>query len=416
LRGSLIDQILYEASGENRKFIPVITTAKDTDHVPQFLREYTRFAIDPDYDDLYRLLTNQPKVAKPEIGKLRPLPKRERRLDYKRILWNIPGRNHYFTGRDQFLEEIHNALTATPAATLPQAIKGLGGIGKTQIAIEYANRHRGEYEAGFWVTADSPGAIANGFAALANILQLREEDEADLAKVALSTKVWLESNAGWLLILDNIESMGDIKEWIPAGHGGHVLITTQLQATGTIAKGIDLPKMASPEGAEFLLRRGKFDNAIDDERAAAQNLSNRVDGLPLALDQAGAYIEETQLTVREYLTLYQLEGKSLREKSTDSADHASVTATFSLSFSKLSERAKDVIRMSAFLAPHSKTPFAVTTSQISARRKPQTPWNAHELSLTCRRLSSMTVNGDWPTLRGEGDKDRCDNLPHLKLR
>lgn len=250
--------------------------------------------------------------------------------------WTIPPRNEYFSGRDDFLKALHS-LTAPV-----RAIQGLGGLGKTQTAIEFAYRYHREYTAGFWMTADSRDALISGFAALG------DQKEQDLAKAARGALRWFEENSGWLLILDNVDDWSVVKEWLPKGGRGLVLITTRLQSTGTIATGLALPKMTPDEGAEFLLQRAKVKKPSEADQAVARKIAEEVGGLPLALDQAGAFMEEMQASAVEYLKFY---GAKLRARRGEASDHDSVTVTFTPAFEKLGERAKDIVRMCAFLAP-----------------------------------------------------------------
>src|SRR5215470_2414641 len=97
-------------------------------------------------------------------------------------IWHIPyQRNPYFTGREDILSQLHRTLHAENAVALshPQGISGLGGIGKTQTALEYAYRYRAEYDAVFWVRADSVASLTSSLVELAHVLQLPERDEKD---------------------------------------------------------------------------------------------------------------------------------------------------------------------------------------------------------------------------------------------
>src|SRR6202140_3820346 len=117
--------------------------------------------------------------------------------------WNVPFlRNPYFTGREQFLVSLHRTLAADKTVMLNQsrAISGLGGIGKTQIAIEYAYRYAREYEAVLWVKADSHEVLISDFARLAQTLELLDKEEQDQWRIVNSVKHWLQQHSGWLLI------------------------------------------------------------------------------------------------------------------------------------------------------------------------------------------------------------------------
>jgi hypothetical protein len=162
---------------------------------------------------------------------------------------------------------------------------------------------------------------------------------------------WFDSSDNWLLILDNVDGWDVVRPWIPSSNRGHVLITTRLQFTGTLAAGLELPKMTSDEGVTFLLARGKMECPTEADLSAARNLVDEFGGLPLGLEQAGAYIEEAKLSPAEYLDLYKSEGQKLRDRRSESSDHDAVTVTFSLAFARLSEPARQIVWQAAFLAP-----------------------------------------------------------------
>jgi len=359
----LIQQLLYNAAGYNEKFVPVVFAEEDRAFIPIEWQRYTHYLVSESagYEQLYRLLTNQPAVTKPALGRLRALARRQAKADFRNLLWNVPPRNRCFTGRETYLEGIQQALAETNAA----ALSGIGGIGKTETAAEYAHRRRADYQSVLWSGADVNAPLVSGFAALAHVLEIPGRNEKELSAVARGVRRWLELNSGWLLILDNIDTVEDllmVRQLVPLSGAGHLLLTTRLHATGGLAKLVELDKMEPEEGALFLLRRAgiiardaPLDAAADADRTIAERISREVAGLPLALDQAGAFIEETPSTPAEYLRLYQTEGARLRRlRGEMAAGHASVTVTFSLAFSKLSEKnpaAADLLRACAFLAP-----------------------------------------------------------------
>jgi tetratricopeptide (TPR) repeat protein len=349
----IIRQILYDAGGANEKFVPVLLTDADGAHIPLALRRYQHFRLytEQGYENLRLHLTGQSRVRKPALPPKQPKP------DY--LYWNLPPRNPFFTGRDEYLKRLEHGLGHGRA----QAISGLGGIGKTQTAIEYAYRHRGQYRAVLWSGADSRDALVSGFGAIASLLDLPEKDERDANVAAEAVRRWLEGQTGWLLILDNVEDLaGVVRPFLPASGTGHVLMTTRLQATGAIAQNVELEKMELEEGALFLLRRAKriasdapLDAAAEADRKPAREITEEVAGLPLALDQAAAYIEETPSTPAKYLKLYRTEGAALRAlRGNLATDHPSVTITFSLAFAQVEKAhpaAADLVRACAFLAP-----------------------------------------------------------------
>jgi tetratricopeptide (TPR) repeat protein len=252
---------------------------------------------------------------------------------------------------------MRNALLAKKLA----AFSGLGGIGKTQTAIEYAYRYRQEYQPILWARASEKAELVLGFVRLAELLNLPVSQEKDENLVIAAVKQWLATHKGWLLILDNADDIAMLREFVPGGHEGYVLLTTRAQATG-IYQRIEIKKMQPEDGALLLLRRAKLieeqaglDGVSKSERSLAETISRSMDGLPLALDQAGAFIEETPSSLAEYWRFYQEERATLlAERGELAMDHESVSITFSLAFEKVLERnpsAADVIRICAFLAP-----------------------------------------------------------------
>jgi tetratricopeptide (TPR) repeat protein/DNA-binding transcriptional regulator YiaG len=284
-------------------------------------------------------------------------------------IWNVPHRrNPFFTGREEILVHLHDALRSnqTAALTQAQAISGLGGIGKTQIAVEYAYRYRDYYQAIFWMNASSRDALSADFVILAALLDLPEQHEQDQDIVVRAVKRWLTTQPHWLLILDNVDNLEMMVDFLPVHSRGDVLLTTRLQALGTTAQSIEVEKMGLDEGVKFLLRRTKVlvpgaspNQAMEEQQAQqtqATEIVTSLDGLPLALDQAGAYIEETRCGLSQYLNLYGTRRKELLlRRGRFPIDHPdSVAATWSLSFQQVeqeSQAAADLLHLLAFLDP-----------------------------------------------------------------
>ena len=280
--------------------------------------------------------------------------------------WNIPyNRNPFFTGREDLLHQLHDNLTKnkTAALTQPQAISGLGGIGKTQTAVEYAYLHRDEYRYILWVNAATLDSLIGSFLELSTLLKLPEQEEKDQNLIVAAVKAWFTTHDAWLLIFDNADDLPLVEDFLPPGEKGHLLLTTRAQAFGTLANGIEVEKMDKQEGTLLLLRRAKVLKPTDDldhappaDRAAAEAIIQEMDGLPLALDQAGAYIEETQCTIASYLDQYRQRQSRLLQRRGGTGKHhpEPVAATWSLSFQRvetLNPLAADLLRFCAFLAP-----------------------------------------------------------------
>ena len=173
-------------------------------------------------------------------------------------VWNVPfRRNPFFTGREGVFTQIHTLLHAGKSAALsqPPAISGLGGIGKTQTAVEYAYRYRDAYQCVLWVQANTSETLLSNFVALAGLLKLAEQDAQEQQLVVQALKQWFETHSGWLLIFDNADDLSTIQGYLPQGNMGHILLTTRAQAMAGLARKIELDTLGPEEGAVLLLRR-----------------------------------------------------------------------------------------------------------------------------------------------------------------
>jgi tetratricopeptide (TPR) repeat protein len=275
-------------------------------------------------------------------------------------VWCVPLRpNGYFTGREAFLERLHEALTTR---SVPQAINGLAGMGKTQTALEYASRWRDAYSAVLWADATSRESLTAGFAAFAEALELPVGPDEEPQAVVAAVIGWLGQNRGWLLVLDNVDELATAEPFLPPA-GGSVLLTMQAQASGTVAESNELDAMPVEDAILFLLRRakaispgGRKEDAPATERDAAEAIVDAFDGLPLALDQAGAYVEETDCGLAGYLARYRTQqGELLSRRGVQALDHpSSLAATFALTLRQVEQAdatAAEVLRLSAFLHP-----------------------------------------------------------------
>jgi tetratricopeptide (TPR) repeat protein len=277
-------------------------------------------------------------------------------------VWEAPyRRNTFFTGRDELLERLYNELTThnkTMALTQTQAISGLGGIGKTQTALEYAYLHRHEYRYVLWTTADTAEGLSTAYVKFAELLQVPGRDEKDQQRTIQAFKRWLAHQRDWLLILDNADDVMRVRDFLPDGPyiNGHIILTTRAQALGGIANAIDIEKMGKQEGVQFLLKRVKSNGTTSAERTAAEKIVRELDGLPLALDQAGAYVEETGCSLAAYLKFYETRRKELlKRRGRLAKDHPeTVATTWSISLQKVEKEnpaAVDLLKLCAFLAP-----------------------------------------------------------------
>lgn len=281
-------------------------------------------------------------------------------------LWNIPyPHNPFFLGRDDELIELHSHLQADHVTALsqPQAINGLGGIGKTQLALEYAYRYHQNYQAILWAGAENADALISSFIALATLLQLPEREAREQSVTVQAVKTWLQTHREWLLILDNADDLTLLPDFLPPNLEGQVLLTTRAAVTGRLARRLEIKPLLPEQGALFLLRRAallasdaSLEQASLKDRELALQIYQELGGLPLALDQAGAYMEETGTDLTGYWAIYQQHRVELLQlRGGLIADHpAPVATTWSLSFKHIEEKnpaAADLLRVCAYLAP-----------------------------------------------------------------
>ena len=144
----------------------------------------------------------------------------------KSQLFTVPQeRNRFFTGRESILDALHSALLVDHRA----ALSGFGGIGKTQIAIEYAYRYGAEYEVVLWARAASVQTLTADFIAIASLPGLLTVKLEDQNLIIAAVKRWLESNGGWLLILDSADKPELVKDFLPLDPMGLILLTSRAQ-------------------------------------------------------------------------------------------------------------------------------------------------------------------------------------------
>ncbi|GHO49702.1 tetratricopeptide repeat protein [Ktedonospora formicarum] len=288
-------------------------------------------------------------------------------------LWTVPyARNPHFTGRDELLDQIMQVfsphISRQPSGlcqavlTQAQALRGLGGVGKTQIAAEYAYRSRaqGRYTHTLWMNAASEEALLASFIKVVDLLPaLRSSGETDQCTLVAQVLRWLERcPQPWLLILDNADDLSFLQPYLPQWGNGDILLTTRVHAVGSLSSSsIEVDTMGMMEGIQLLLRRAqRFTYATDSEINEAGNLVIELGSLPLALDQAGAYIEETGCSVHDYLQLYRQHRHALLAQRGKQATGypESVATTWSLSFQRIAQTnpaAVELLRLCAFLPP-----------------------------------------------------------------
>jgi tetratricopeptide (TPR) repeat protein len=222
-------------------------------------------------------------------------------------VWNLPfRRNPSFTGREQALTDLAEQLGRGAAAAVTQALQGAGGVGKTTLATEYAYQHRSQFDAVWWVRAEQPATLVADYSDLASALQLAGAGQANQQVATLAVRRWLEEHDRWLLVLDNADApdtatglqapLARLVDLLPRVLHGQLLVTSRDASWEEHAALTELELFTPDEALAFLLGRSG-----SSDQATARQLAELLGRLPLALEQAGAYVRETRLSLVDYL-------------------------------------------------------------------------------------------------------------------
>ncbi|MFF3690999.1 FxSxx-COOH system tetratricopeptide repeat protein [Streptomyces sp. NPDC002187] len=267
-------------------------------------------------------------------------------------VWNLPTRNAGFTGRDALLVHLRQAL-ASGSRVAVQALRGRGGVGKTQLAIEYGHRFAGEYELAWWIRSEDPALIPDQLAELAVKTGAAHADTPPAqALEALAEE--LRTRARWLLVFDNAEDPAALGPYLPGGNG-HVLITSRNPDWQDAAIAVEVDRFARTESIALL--RARVPGLAERD---ADRLAQELEDLPLALVQAAALLRDG-LTLPQYLHLM---GEGVSEVLDEGRPHSyplSLAAQIRLSTQHLATTQPDaltLLRACALLAPE---PFPLHT-------------------------------------------------------
>ena len=295
--------------------------------------------------------------AKPETSPGFPGPGGRRAVPRARFpggmprVRKVPARNPNFTGRGGEMAAVAAGLAAGPRVTV-ESVHGLGGVGKTALAAEYAYAHAGDYDLVWWLTADEPTLIADQFAALAAGLGLEPDPDRDAVRAQVHEA--LRQAGDWLLIFDNADTVDGIRGWLPggprpAGVRGHVIITTRRGGFSSVGAVLDLDVIGTRDAVVLLRTR-----LPDLDQQTGEQIAEELECLPLALEQAAAYLDQTQIPPGEYLELLRARAAEMyaRGRAGDRAD--TIATLWDLSLEKITQvnlAAVQLLDICAYLAP-----------------------------------------------------------------
>ena len=278
-----------------------------------------------------------------------------------------------FKGRERFMRDLHDRLegrrTRAAAIVSKQAIHGLGGVGKTRLAIEYALRHQAEYSALLFVGAATPQGLRSNLAALCagDVLDLPEQEAREEEARYEAALRWLRDRSGWLLIVDNVDTpeVARAVEAITRSLGdGHVLVTARIGSWSAGVESLELDVLAEEDAVAFLLERseGRRQSRPTDP-ADALALARAMGGLAVALEQAGAYIGELRLSLDGYLRRWQQGDADVRawnDEALTQYPHEALV-TWNVTIEQLDGPARALLELLSFFAPEPIPRFVLDT-------------------------------------------------------
>ncbi|MEU0134432.1 FxSxx-COOH system tetratricopeptide repeat protein [Streptomyces sp. NPDC006296] len=267
-------------------------------------------------------------------------------------IWNAPPRNPGFTGRSLVLERMRDQLGGGMAVVLPQpqALYGLGGVGKTQVALEYVHRFMADYDLVWWISSEQTDDVVAGLAELAGRLGAQGGDDmAAASKEAVDLLRRGVPSERWLLVFDNADDPQRLTRYFPQGGSGHILVTSRNQAWSQHGDALPVDVFLREESVEHLRRRAP---GLSDEDA--DRVATAVGDLPLAVEQAAAWIAETATPVDAYLEQLSRQAPQVLALNQPAGYPEPVAATWNISIERLKERSPAAVRLlqlCAFFAP-----------------------------------------------------------------
>src|SRR5262245_41364113 len=309
-------------------------------------------------------------------------------------VWNIPARNPGFTGRDDLLAEVREQLLAGDKAVV-QALHGMGGVGKTQLAAEYAHRFAGTYDLAWWINAEQGGLIGDQVAALGFALGCVQPG-AGTEAVRVAVLAELRHRGRWLLVFDNAEDPADVAPWLPGG-GGHVLINSRQRGWDEVAAPVAIDVLARAESVAILQTRVTVLSGADADRLAAQ-----LGDLPLAIAQAAGFMADTGMPADEFLVLLRTRAGQLLAQEVPGSYPRSLAAATGLLADRLARQdpaAAELASLCAFLAPEPipesllTAAVSVLPGELAARAADPLAWRQTLAQMTRQSLARIDHRG-----------------------
>jgi tetratricopeptide (TPR) repeat protein len=294
----------------------------------------------------------------PELGPATPAsfePNRNLRGENSLPAFNIPIRVPlHFMGRDDALAAIEAALARHQGRVAITALHGLRGVGKTTLAAAYAELHRGDYRATWWIRAQTEPTMRADLVALGVRLGWVRRDDIEEPALAAVMEGLRHDGEGVLLIFDNAVNADELRPFLPRGGAARVLVTSNAYAWREIAEPVEIPLWPKNIGADYLVAR----TGRQQERQAAEALSEMLDGLPLAHEQAAAYCARLETPLAEYIKRFNGAPARFLDDQRDAPaeyhDRRTVAKTFTLAIGeagKFHPAAEPLILHAALLAP-----------------------------------------------------------------
>jgi tetratricopeptide (TPR) repeat protein len=335
---------------------------------------------------LHELMRERPRLPWPDLATV--VSRAANRLHH------IPHpENPHFTGREQILQQVENTLNAGQTTVVTQTIAGLGGVGKTQLALAYSYAHLADYDLIYWLSADSEPGLGEDMLTLARRLKLVPANVTDQQAAVQTLLHWLgQTTQRWLLVYDNADQIepAQLARYLPRTGNGHVLITSRNPNYGGLGKVLELGLFSLDEAVGFLFRRrgaaidphpspppgrgrelapspfegegwGEGENELLDglERKSkawqeGADLAEALGRLPLALEHAAAYVASKGSSYARYHQLFTTRHNELWQRAErPERYHATITTTWELAFDEIKKTpgALELLNLCCFLDP-----------------------------------------------------------------